>query len=109
MNGHFPTIDSEVRDGILIPQTIPETPKVDRMLGAFRREWEKTADECVKRAIELEEAAADLRNRAGHLLNACGYLDDVKQATVYEIDSRERVNSLMFVNPSDHSDKEWSK
>lgn len=95
MNTHVTMADSELQ------VLVPETPKVDRMLGAFRREWEKTADECIKRAVELEDAAADLRNRAGHLLNACGYLDDVKQATVYEIDSRERVNSLMFVNPKD--------
>lgn len=80
--------------------TSHETPKVDRWLGAFATQWEATAQACLIRAKELEDAAAGLRARADALLNARVHLDDVKDTVIYEIDSRDAHARLMFVNPT---------
>lgn len=89
------------QESLTIVQTQPSTQRVDRMLGAFNRQWLETAEACVKRAVELENAAADLRLRAEKLLSSRVFLDDVKDTVVYEIESRDRTASLMFVNPSE--------
>lgn len=76
-----------------------DTPTVDRILRSFTDQWTKTADDCIRRAQELEDAAADLRKRANILQSALDYANDVKATVDYEIDSRNRVNSLALVNP----------
>lgn len=90
-------IDGTVVD---IKTVAPETPRVDRMIATFEKQWTDTAAHCLARAAELESAAAELRQRAVDLHAACNYLHDVKQTSLYEIESREKVQSLMFVNPT---------
>lgn len=80
---------------------VPLTPSVDRMLSTFERQWVETANACIQRAEELEKAAADLRLRAADLHSACNYLQDVKQAVLFEIESRNRATSLALVNLSE--------
>ena len=83
-----------------ILQQAEETPTVDRLLWRFEREWTNTADTCIKRAEELEQAALDLRKRADDLLSSRNFLNDVKQAVLFEIESRNRASSLALVNPT---------
>lgn len=78
----------------------PETPKTDRVLRALTDQWNKTADECIKRAEELETAAFDLRERANRLRQALTLADEVKGAVLYEIQARTRAATLALVNPS---------
>lgn len=95
--------EHQIRD--IIPslhETKVETPTVDRLLGNFEKQWITTAEDCTKRAEELEAAAADLRQRAMNLHSALDYLQDVKSAVVFEIESRNRAMSLALVNPKDH-------
>lgn len=77
-----------------------ETPTVDRILKTFTDQWVKTADDCLRRAEELEDAASNLRERANILHSALDYANDVKATVDYEIDSRNRAASLALVNPS---------
>ncbi len=81
-----------------IPQTV-ETPTVDRIMDRFNNQWQKTAEACVQRAEELEAAAADLRKRAEKLLEARVLTDEVKGAVQFEIEARNRHQSLSLVNP----------
>src|SRR5438045_913324 len=93
MNTHVTTI---------IEQPLPlafETPTVDRMMATFYNQWTMTADLCIKRAEELEDTAKELRHRAQELYNARDLTESVKETVIYEIQSRNRANSLALVNP----------
>lgn len=94
------TIGDILRPATEVVQTEPNTPTVDRMLSTFDKQWTRTADDCIKRAQELETAAIELRKRAEDLLSARNWLDDVKQTVLFEIESRNRSASLALVNPS---------
>jgi hypothetical protein len=96
---HVPTIASELEEGILV-QTAPATPTVDRIMGRFSTMWRTTADLCRLRADELEKAAYDLRMRADKLDAAMELTAEVKGAVQFEIEARQRANSLALVNPS---------
>lgn len=97
--GIVPTIGSELESGIMDLVQVA-TPTVDRMLDSFRNQWLKTAEDCLTRAAELEDAAHDLRLRADKLLEASQSLpDEVKGCVIFEIKARERAASLKLVNP----------
>lgn len=74
-----------------------ETPKVDRMLNSFDVQWRTTVDALRLRAEQLHKAADDLEHRANTLEEYRTYLTDVKNATLFEIESRMRADSLQFV------------
>lgn len=92
-----------------IIETSHDTPTVDKMLGAFERQWTRTADDCVERAAELEAAAAELRNRADAILRSREYLTHMKTTVLYEIESRNRAASLALVKPHSDTDQSWAK
>lgn len=78
----------------------PKTyPKVEATLSIFEQQWKNTAELCLFRAAEMEAAAAELRERAANLQGACTYIQDVRGAVSYEIESRTRADSLALVNP----------
>lgn len=87
-------------DNTQMIETQPETPTVDRMLQNFERMWNNTADDCIRRAEELEGAALDLRERAQRLRDAIELTAEVKGAVVFEINARNRAMSLALVNPN---------
>lgn len=74
-------------------------PKVEHTLSIFVKQWTNTAELCIKRAEELEKAADELRHRASNLQTACSYIEDVRGAVSFEIESRHRADSLALVNP----------
>lgn len=93
--------DEHTLGDILRSATQPaiETPRVDKILLPFDNTFRTTADLCLTRAIELEQAAADLRVRAEALHNARDLITEVKNAVEYEISARHRAQSLSLVNP----------
>lgn len=91
----------DVVNGIERPQD-HITTRVERILRPFDNNWRTTADLCVLRAQELEAAAADLRDRAEKLMAARVLVDEVKGAVQFEIDARQRADSLLLVQPSKH-------
>lgn len=93
-------IGTEV-DALQIHRLEQRMPTVDRIMNRFDSQWRTTADACLQRAVELEEAAGDLRRRAEKLMAARELVDEVKGAVQFEIDARNRALSLVLVNPSE--------
>jgi hypothetical protein len=80
----------------------PVPSSVKRMTDGLVREWTQTMELCIKRAIELEDAASDLRDRAEKLRQGIETLpDEINGCVTFEINSRNRVAALALVNPSE--------
>lgn len=75
-------------------------PKTDALLTACTNIWETTAHALLARAKELYSAANDLEDRARELLERREYIDNVRSTIQFETECRNRVASLMFVNPT---------
>ncbi len=75
----------------------PPLPQaVERMLVALVREWSKTRDLCIERALVLEAQAADLRQRANKLDDGINTLpDEVKGCVQFEMEARRKAGEIV--------------
>jgi hypothetical protein len=84
-----------------ITQLTYETPLVDKIMDRFSNQWRSTAQACIARAEELEQAAAELREHAAVLNEAQYLLVDTASTVQFEINARNRAASLALVRPAE--------
>lgn len=73
----------------------PLPAAVERMLAALVREWSRTRDICLDRAMVLEALAADLRQRADRLDMALNSLPgEVEGCVQFEMDARRKASTF---------------
>lgn len=86
--------------------TIPTVPKplpthVTKFVREYTGVMNATMDACLKRAIELEDAADELRQKADRISGWIGTLPtDIEESVRFEREARERQLTLALVKPS---------
>lgn len=100
VDAHSPLGPDFHRDNTQMKQLpSPLMEKVERTMTAYGHAWHSTSDALRLRAKELQEAAKELTDRADYLDLCHEHIDNIKASVSFEIESRERCQSLMFVIP----------
>jgi len=82
-------LDSIEGSHLRVIEEPPLPPAVERMLEGLVREWARTRQLCIERAIVLEAIAADLRRRAEQLGGGIETLpDEIRGCVQFEVEAR---------------------